>query len=219
MTPHFAPLCSIIYHSVNNNPWNFSEIFGMTWANFVVSGACMGIKGALIWGTRRAASQSGENFPAGLGGVVGRDTTSNSTLHRHACRHTKAIRRHARRRPKGWLRLSRHQRHQPADPQRRLAGVRRVEIRRHHPGLDRRRPVRLGHRGERHGPRGDRPGRSLPPARRTLRRAGRPAHRPLPAGQGRFASSSRSSRKPPAAARPAWATCSTPTCWTPRPCR
>ena len=72
-----------------------------------------------------------------------------------------------------------------ADAQRRAAGLRRGRLRRHHPGLDRRRRVPLRPRDQEHGHRlgrvrgvRRRGGQELPGQRRA-------AHRPLPEGQAR----------------------------------
>ncbi len=135
---------------------------------------------------------------------------------RYANRYSRAISRHAGCRPKGWLRLPRHQRHLAAHHQRCAQGLFRSEIRRNHPGFHRRRRVRLRHRGEGRRLRGHRARRSLPSARGEIRRAHRPPHRPLPSRPRSTASSSRCS-KPPASASPrARARFSNPTCSTAR---
>ena len=83
----------------------------------------------------------------------------------------------------GRLRLPGRQRHLLPDPERRPARLRRGRVRRHRPGLHRRRRllVRRLHQG--HG--GRLPGlrRVRPRGRQELRRQHRPAHGPLPQGQ------------------------------------
>ncbi|CAA9349606.1 MAG: Fructose-bisphosphate aldolase class II, partial [uncultured Frankineae bacterium] len=102
-----------------------------------------------------------------------------------ADRHSRGLRRDARPREGGTLRLPGDQRHELADADSGPAGLRRGAVRRHRPGLHRRRgvPVRQhgqGHGARRRGPRGVRP-----PRRQGLRRDHRAAHRPLPQGQAR----------------------------------
>ena len=85
----------------------------------------------------------------------------------------------------GPLRLPRHQRQLLADPERRPAGLHRGRLRRHRPGVHRRRRVRLRPHGQEHGLRQRR-------ARGVRARGGeelpghhRPAHRPLSEAEAR----------------------------------
>ena len=100
-----------------------------------------------------------------------------------------------------------------------LKGLAESQERRHHPGLDRRRRLRLGDVGQGHGAGRDLHRRARPPGGRALPHLRRPAHRPLPGRQARHSSSFRWWRRPNGAGPPGSPISSTATCSTAAPCR
>ena len=89
------------------------------------------------------------------------------------------------------------------DPERRAAGLRRRRQRRHHPGLDRRRRVRLRPDRQGHGHRVRGLRRVRRRGRQELPGQHRAAHRPLPQGQARRLRAAAARRLAPSGSRPA----------------
>ena len=93
---------------------------------------------------RRARADPRPSSPGHAEAIrLGRPEVSPQKRGIHAHRNPRGLRRDARPRQGGRVRLPGHQRHLVPDPRRRPPGLRRGRLRRHHPGLDRRRRVRL----------------------------------------------------------------------------